>query len=206
MKFLPKKDINKNVDLTKLPCFQFLQQGGVIGQSTTPQTNKFLLFNPERKMFNPNQFIPEVLETNWLKDALGLIAAEESFRDKVYLDGNKVKTIGHGLTAKKYIQKGFITEPESFQAMESHINTEVLPVLKPYMDKLNNNQKVALTSYVYNVGQGNFRKSVKLREALEKGDYKEAANQMDIGYNDPNNRGLKIRRDKERALFLKDLV
>lgn len=123
----------------------------------------------------------------------------------VYKDGKKIDTIGYGLTDKRYISKGKLTEEEAMQGLTEHIDKEVLPHLqnKPYWSKLNSNQKHALISYVYNIGSGNFNvKSPSLQKALNEGNWKEAAKQMDFGYNDKKNPGLRRRRDEERALFL----
>ena len=136
---------------------------------------------------------------------LKLIDDFEGFKDKVYKDGKGIDTIGHGLTDKKYISKGTITKEESLSGVKSHIDKEVLPHLKnkPYWNNLNNNQKSALISYIYNIGSGNFNtKSPSLQKALLEGNWDKAAKQMDFGYNDIKNPGLKERRDKERQLFL----
>lgn len=136
---------------------------------------------------------------------LKLIDDFEGFKDKVYKDGKGIDTIGHGLTDKKYISKGTITKEESLSGVKSHIDKEVLPHLKnkPYWNNLNGNQKSALISYIYNIGSGNFNtKSPSLQKALLEGNWDKAAKQMDFGYNDIKNPGLKERRDKERQLFL----
>lgn len=136
---------------------------------------------------------------------LKLIDDFEGFKDKVYKDGKGIDTIGHGLTDKKYISKGTITKEESLSGVKSHIDREVLPHLKnkPYWNNLNDNQKSALISYVFNIGSGNFNtKSPSLQKALSEGNWNEAAKQIDFGYNDKKNPGLRKRRDKERQLFL----
>jgi lysozyme len=157
--------------------------------------------NLPKEQFDPNKFLTPS-GGDWLEKSLSFLAKEEGFKPKVYLDGSKVPTIGHGLTAKEYVSKGTISEMDSLAAMKKHIDKEVMPSLKPYFDKLNDNQKTALVSYVYNVGSGNFAKSSGLKKALKDSNWSEAAKQMDIGYNDKRNPGLKTRRDKERQLFL----
>lgn len=123
----------------------------------------------------------------------------------VYKDGKGIDTIGYGLTSKQYISKGKISEDEARQGMRMHIDKEVLPHLKnkPYWNNLSENQKTALASYVYNIGSGAFNtKSPSLQKALSESNWNEAAKQMDFGYNDSKNPGLKTRREKERNLFL----
>ena len=120
-----------------------------------------------------------------------------------------LNSITNELPDKKYISKGTITKEESLSGVKSHIDKEVIPHLKnkPYWNKLNDNQKSALISYVFNIGSGNFNtKSPNLQKALNENNWREAAKQMDFGYNDKKNPGLKVRRDKERGLFLKDVL
>ena len=136
---------------------------------------------------------------------LKLIDDFEGFKDKVYKDGKGIDTIGYGLTSKQYISKGKISEDEARQGMRMHIDKEVLPHLKnkPYWNNLSENQKTALASYVYNIGSGAFNtKSPSLQKALSESNWNEAAKQIDFGYNDKKNPGLRKRRDKERQLFL----
>lgn len=160
-----------------------------------PKEYKFSLFG-----FNKNNF-----NMYNIKRVLPILDELEGFKDHVYKDGNGIDTIGHGLTAKKYIQLGKISKEESLKGVEEHINKEVLPVLKkqPYWNNLNDNQKDALVSYVYNIGSGGFMlKSPSLQKALKDNNWEEAAKQIDFGYNDSKNPGLKDRRDFERSLFL----
>lgn len=140
-----------------------------------------------------------------ISEAVNFIDKFEGFKDKVYKDGKGIDTIGHGLTDPKYVKKGKITKEESLNGMREHINKQVLPHLssKPYWKELNDNQKASLVSYVYNIGSGNFNtKSPNLQKALNSKNWEEAAKQMDFGYTDIKNPGLRKRRDEERKLFL----
>ena len=139
-----------------------------------------------------------------IKSVLPILDNFEGFEETPYDDGKKHITIGHGLTAKKYINKGKITREESLEGVKEHLNTEVIPRLKkmPYWNNLNNDQKTAISSYVYNVGWGGFtKKSPKLQQALNDGNTREIVKNLDFGYNDPESKGLRERRDYERALF-----
>ena len=156
-----------------------------------PSTNNILTFKPK--------------PMNNLESVFNLINEFEGFKSNVYKDGKGVDTIGHGLTDKKYILKGNISEEESKKGVFEHINKNVIPHLKnkSYWNNLSDNQKSALISYVYNIGSGNFNtKSPSLQKALSESNWEEAAKQMDFGYNDKQNPGLRKRRDKERNLFL----
>lgn len=140
--------------------------------------------------------------------ALKVLDRYEGFKPTVYKntkDPNDKQTIGHGLTADKYVKLGKITREDSLKGVKEHIDTEVIPHLtnKPYWKNLNDNQRVALIDYVYNIGSGNFNaKSPSLQKALTESNWNEAAKQMDFDYNDKANPGAKKRRDFERRLFL----
>ena len=163
---------------------------------------------------SPYNFLnkPMVQDINYDKLIDQLIQFEGKKLDKqgnhiIYKDGHGIDTIGYGLTSKQYITKGKINETEARQGMKMHIDKEVLPHLKnkAYWGNLSENQKIALTSYVYNIGSGAFNtKSPSLQKALSESNWNEAAKQMDFGYTDTKNPGLKTRRDKEQRLFLQD--
>lgn len=136
----------------------------------------------------------------------------EAFRPNVYLDGNGVETIGYGTTAAtkagkkafaKYRKTG-MTEAQASDVMNEVIR-EMLPSFissTPNFNKLNNNERDALFSYFYNVGIGNYTtKSPGMQRALKDLNREQIMAQMDIGYNDSKNPGLRKRRDKERAIF-----
>lgn len=193
-----KLDINKKSEVSNLTPINQL--------SNTSQFNKskfnFLNLPKQKPLLNFMSMGNIGYDSNTV---LKLIDDFEGFKDKVYKDGKGIDTIGHGLTDKKYISKGTITKEESLSGVKSHIDKEVLPHLKnkPYWNNLNDNQKSALISYIYNIGSGNFNtKSPSLQKALLEGNWDKAAKQMDFGYNDIKNPGLKERRDKERQLFL----
>ena len=193
-----KLDINKKSEVSNLTPINQL--------SNTSQFNKskfnFLNLPKQKPLLNFMSMGNIGYDSNTV---LKLIDDFEGFKDKVYKDGKGIDTIGHGLTDKKYISKGTITKEESLSGVKSHIDKEVLPHLKnkPYWNNLNDNQKSALISYIYNIGSGNFNtKSPSLQKALLEGNWDKAAKQMDFGYNDVKNPGLKERRDKERQLFL----
>lgn len=139
---------------------------------------------------------------------LKMLDKYEGFKPFVYKntkDPNDKPTIGHGLTNPKYVKLGKISRQDSLKGVKEHIDSEVIPHLinKPYWGKLNDNQKIALIDYVYNIGSGNFNtKSPSLQKALTESNWEEAAKQMDFDYTDTANPGAKIRRDFERRLFL----
>lgn len=130
----------------------------------------------------------------------------EGFRKDWYNDTSGVKTVGYGFTGKDFQQRypNGMTREQADAEFEKTIRrfAGYVESLTPNFDKLSQNQKDALLSYVYNVGPGNFKNSSKLQAALANQDWQTAAQHMNIGYNDSRAPGLKRRRDYERSLFL----
>lgn len=198
------KKLQKDID-------SFKQGGKLIpkGQSGL-KTNYIEPFNN-----SPYNFLnkPKSPDINYDSTIPFIVSHEGKKLDKqgnhiIYKDGKGIDTIGYGLTSKQYLSKGKLNENEAQQGMRMHIDKEVLPHLKnkPYWEELTEPQKTALTSYVYNIGSGAFNiKSPSLQKALSESNWKEAAKQMDFGYNDSKNKGLKLRREDERKLFLSQL-
>jgi GH24 family phage-related lysozyme (muramidase) len=118
-------------------------------------------------------------------------------------------TIGHGLTkgagkkAQTYLQRGKITKDESTELALGFVQDKIIPKLSknPWWEDLNDEQKVALISYGYNVGPNFLSTHTKLKAALDAGDLYNAALNMDAGYNNTNYPGLRKRRDREREMF-----
>lgn len=131
----------------------------------------------------------------------------EGYKPNVYLDGNGIETIGYGFTDKdivnKYRDTG-ITREAAEEIFNDYINSFVGELKgTPHFDELNQNQRDALLSYIYNIGSTNyFENSDLMQGALRDRNWEEVARQMDYGYNDKNNTGLRKRRDYEQKLFL----
>jgi lysozyme len=144
------------------------------------------------------------------EELIKLIKEEEGFRAKPYLCPAKRWTIGYGSTLYedgtpvKETDRP-IDEARALSALEAHLNRRVYPVIDMSVQvQLTSNQFDAITSFIYNVGGGNFQKSTLLRK-LNAGDYVGAADEF-RKWNTSNGKvlnGLVRRREKERALFLK---
>lgn len=73
-------------------------------------------------------------------------------------------------------------------------------------DDLNENQKSALCSLIYNVGQGAFNRS-KCKKAIEAGDWQTAYKEWDwVTANGRIMPGLVLRRQEEKRLFFEGLL
>lgn len=143
------------------------------------------------------------------EELIKLIKEEEGFRAKPYLCPAKRWTIGYGST---FYEDGTpvkesdrpIDEARALSMLEVHLKRRVHTVIERFVQvQLTDNQFDAITSFIYNVGGGNFQKSTLLRK-LNAGDYLGAADEFKK-WNISNGKvlnGLVKRREKERALFL----
>ena len=130
----------------------------------------------------------------------------EAFRDKWYQDGNGIWTIGYGFTGddvRKRYPNG-MTRAEADQYFADTVGRRIPMFIQatPNFDRLNQNQRDALFSYYYNIGHGGYtRKSPTMQKALKDFDLDTVKANIDFGYNDKKNSGLRKRRDYERNLF-----
>ena len=140
------------------------------------------------------------------EDIINYIKGIEGFRSEWYKDGNGIDIIGYGFTgkdAKAKFANGITKEQaDKYFADTLAQKVKILQRDTPNWDKLNQNQRDALLSYHYNIGEGSYRnKSPKMQQALKDEDWETVVANMDYGYNDKKNPGLKKRRDYERNLF-----
>lgn len=135
----------------------------------------------------------------------------EAFRSNWYNDGNGIPTVGYGFTGKKVkeLYPNGMTKAQADAYFDALVTQSAarMSQLTPNIDRLSQNQKDALFSYFYNIGEGNYSKgSPNMQKALREFDLDTVMQNIDAGYNDTRNPGLKKRRDYERALFQSDIV
>lgn len=145
------------------------------------------------------------------QEIIDYIKKTEGFRDKWYKDGNGIDTIGYGFTGsriKKLYPNGITREQADKEFADSIVKRAlILAKDTPNWNKLSQSQRDALLSYHYNVGEGSYRnKHKKLQQALANSDWENVVLNMDAGYNDKKNPGLRTRRDYERELFRSGMV
>ena len=138
------------------------------------------------------------------------IKGTEAFRDKWYKDGNGIDTVGYGFTGKKVkeLYPNGMTRAQADDYFDNLTNrfANRMIQLTPNADRLSQNQLDALFSYFYNIGEGNYSKgSPKMQQALRDFDLEAVMQNIDAGYYDKKNPGLRKRRDYERALFETDI-
>ena len=146
----------------------------------------------------------KVEEKSWMKvHNIDIIKKHEGLRLEAYLPTpNDVWTIGYGHTHTT--QKGMkITEGQAESLLRKDITWVEKAVNKLVVVPLTQNQFDALSSLVFNIGEGGFSSSTLLR-LLNVGDYEGSANQF-LRWNKQKGRvlnGLTKRREEERKLFL----
>lgn len=138
------------------------------------------------------------------------IKSTEAFRDKWYKDGKGIDTVGYGFTGKKVkeLYPDGMTKQQADEYFDKLVSgfAKRMEQLTPNIDKLSQNQKDALFSYFYNIGEGTYsKKSPKMQQALKDMNLEAVMENIDAGYNDKKNPGLKKRRDYERELFGRDI-
>ena len=171
-------------------------------------------FNNIMQATEPNRKAPEIVSVSSAytpsENILNYIKDTEAFRDKWYQDGNGVWTVGYGFTGDDVRRRypNGMTRAEADQYFADTVSRRVPMFMQatPNFDKLNQNQRDALFSYYYNIGHGGYtRKSPTMQSALKNMDLDTVVKNIDFGYNDNKNRGLRKRRDYERSLFTKPM-
>lgn len=136
---------------------------------------------------------------------MNLITKYEGFRESAYKCPAGVWTIGYGTTfypdGSKVKEGDKITEAKALELVNWYCDTYIF---LPSGD-FNDNQKEALFSLIYNIGQRAFNSS-KCRRAIEAKDWKTAYENWNwISANGKILNGLVRRRDEEKKLFFEGL-
>lgn len=157
--------------------------------------NSECLLKTEDKLDN------SVFSENTKIRAVNFIMKKEGYRENAYRDAKGVWTIGFGHI--KGVKPGDkITKKQAEKFLEEDFIYHIAP-LKYVIVPLSNNQKIALSSFIFNVGANAFKKSTLLKK-LNAGDILGAANEFDkwVYTGKKINKGLMNRRRCEKALFL----
>lgn len=127
----------------------------------------------------------------------------EGCRLDSYYDTGGVWTIGYGATGHD-VQGGIKWTPEQAEKrLEADLEKARQAVRRRVVTSLTDNQEAALTSFVFNLGEGNFSKS-KLLAFINQGDHINAALELVQWHHDNGRKikGLLRRRLEEAALYL----
>ena len=140
-------------------------------------------------------------------DGIAMVKRFEGFKAKAYLDTGKVLTIGYGHTSdSNYVVKAgaVITEAKAEELLKLDLREAEDTVSRLVKVSLNDNQFAALVSFVFNIGETQFKGSTLLRK-LNKGDYASVPSELLKWVNDNGKRitGLVNRRNAEGGLWVK---
>lgn len=108
---------------------------------------------------------------------LQIITRFESLKLEAYQDSKGVWTIGFGHTGPEAKKGNTITEERAWELLGEDVETAEKAIDRNVRVALNQNQYDALTSFIFNVGSGNFQTSKLLRK-LNAEDYEGAADQF----------------------------
>jgi lysozyme len=147
------------------------------------------------------------------KNGLNIIKKFEGLELKPYLCPSKIPSIGYGNTYYRNNQKikltdDSITEEEANNLLEFIANKDFASCVNKYVKvELNQNQFDALVSFVYNVGNVNFKTSTLLKK-INKYDFVGASNEFKKWKRSNGKilKGLVRRRKSERNLFKKEYI
>jgi lysozyme len=132
------------------------------------------------------------------KKGLDALAKREGRRQRAYLDTKGIPTIGVGHTGPEVYMGLVWTNQQIDDAFADDIKWAEDAVNKYVVVPLEQHQFDALVSFVFNIGETQFRRSTLLR-VLNTGDYEEAAKCFDMWHKPKEIIG---RRDSEKAQFL----
>lgn len=136
-----------------------------------------------------------------------LIEKYEGYKAEPYLCPAGKATIGFGTT---FYEDGtpvkLSDKPISIARARELVKWYCENKIQYPRDDLNENQKSALCSLIYNVGQGAFNRS-KCKKAIEAGDWQTAYKEWDwVTANGRIMPGLVLRRQEEKRLFFEGLL
>jgi len=143
---------------------------------------------------------------------LSEIKKSEGLELQAYQRKGDVWTIGYGSTYYKdntRVKEGdAITKMQAEELLNYKIEKEYLPQLKKLVKThLNNNQLSAMLSLIYNIGAGNLRRSnllLLINEDPNDEDIKQTWENTYIRKRTIFEKGLRLRRQREIALYLKE--
>ena len=140
-----------------------------------------------------------------LAAAVSIIGLWEGRSLVAYVDPVGIPTICDGYTHG--VQLGDVATPQQCDALTSQEASKALAVVDASVPhQLPDGVRVALASFVYNVGPGNYQRSTLLRR-LRSGDYVGACNELTkwVYAGGRKLRGLERRRHAEREICLSGL-
>lgn len=138
----------------------------------------------------------------YLTIALDLIKTWEGWEEAPYQDPTGTWTIGYGFTQGVTKNTPKITQEQALAYLTSSLEKLASRLDVVVYEPLNNHQKGALLSFIWNVGMGTFERS-SLLTCLNNGAYGEAATKFNLYHFSKGipMKGLSNRRAAEMACF-----
>lgn len=171
-----------------------------------------LLFFAQKSSANASQpslfrtvsnMLPEFPETSEMLRSF--IKAKEGFSNTAYPDGKGYSIgYGHQIVGGDGLSKDSVITRSQAEQLLNHDIANAQRIVRRYVNvPLNEYQNAALVSFVYNLGEGNFRDSTLLRK-LNDGDYQGAADEFGrwVYAGGQVLPGLVSRRESERQMFI----
>lgn len=139
--------------------------------------------------------------------AVPFIGQKEGLETEVYSDVGGVLTVCYGET--KEIENRVYSEKECKKMLRDRVvefHDIVINLSRPEGYKMPVTMQAAVTSFVYNVGEGNFARSTMLKK-IKSGNFIGACKELDrwVYVGKTYVRGLANRRETEKQLCVKDL-
>ncbi len=136
------------------------------------------------------------------------ISKFEGFVDHVYQCPAGIDTFGYGSSSQRHPGVKFpITKEKAMEVLAEDLMSILRSMTLSIIANINQNQTIALASFIYNIGSGSFYKST-LRRLLNLSKFDQAANEFPkwchIG--GEVSVGLARRREEERKLFLTKVI
>ena len=137
--------------------------------------------------------------------ATPLIATWEGLETQAYKDIGGVWTVCYGETEKIQIGKIYSKE-ECDELLRARVPDYYTSAMRHVSRDIPITMRAAITSFVYNIGEGNWKKSTMLKK-VNKGDLKGACEELDrwVYVARMYVRGLYNRRQREKQLCLAEL-
>ena len=146
-----------------------------------------------------------IVEKNsaWKNVTISGIKHWEGYYPKAYRCAAGVKTIGYGFTSRKYVSLGSIDKAKALNILKSKYANCGAIVDRTVTVPLTQNQRAALISFTYNVGERNLKMLVNGKDRLNSGNYDSVPEKLVLYCRVGSKKleGLKLRREWEKEIW-----
>ena len=146
-----------------------------------------------------------IVEKNsaWKNITISGIKHWEGYYPKTYRCAAGVRTIGYGFTEEKYVSRGLISQSKATNILKSKYAECGAIVDRNVSVPLTQNQRAALISFAYNVGETNLKMLVNGKDRLNSGNYDSVPQKLVLYCRAGSKEleGLKLRREWEVQIW-----